>query len=232
MTEPPPHLPPATEADLVALADGQLDRHRRAEVEALAAADPALAAALDEQRAALAAVAAVTAPAHLRDWLETAAPGHDVGARRRFLPRALVPLGGLAAAVVAVVLALTGGPGVEDVMAAAGRTPTAAVQPGSDGRLGERIGGVAFPDYAGWRAVGTRTDTIGGRDSRTVFYARGGSVIAYTILAGDPVAGAELAARRDGGRTAVTWQRGGRTCVLSGVGVSPDVLAELAGRWY
>jgi anti-sigma factor RsiW len=78
MTEPPPHLPPATEADVVALADGRLDRHRRAEVEALAAADPAVAAALDEQRAALAAVAAVTAPAALRRWLETEeALGHE-----------------------------------------------------------------------------------------------------------------------------------------------------------
>ncbi len=51
-------LDPAAEADLVALADGCLAPCRRSELEARVAADPALAAALASQRAALALLAA------------------------------------------------------------------------------------------------------------------------------------------------------------------------------
>ena len=60
------------EADLVALADGRLAPARLAEVQARVAADPALAAELAVQRAALGAIAAataVTAPAFLREQL-------------------------------------------------------------------------------------------------------------------------------------------------------------------
>ena len=53
MTEPDTHLPPEVEADLVALADGNLRPSRRVEVEARVAADPELAAALERQRRAL-----------------------------------------------------------------------------------------------------------------------------------------------------------------------------------
>jgi anti-sigma factor RsiW len=71
MTTPFPHLPPETEADLVALADGRLHADRRAEVQARVAADPVLAAELATQRAALGALAAalVTAPDHLHEQL-------------------------------------------------------------------------------------------------------------------------------------------------------------------
>ena len=57
MTEPETHLPPEDEADLVALADGNLDPARALEVEARVAADSVLADALAEQRAALALLA-------------------------------------------------------------------------------------------------------------------------------------------------------------------------------
>jgi DNA-binding TFAR19-related protein (PDSD5 family) len=64
------HLPPETEAELAALARGDLDPVRRNRLETLVAARPDLAAALADQLAALAAISAatagVTAPATLR----------------------------------------------------------------------------------------------------------------------------------------------------------------------
>ena len=80
MNEPHTHLPPGVEAgrspgvqtplspeveaDLVALA-GNLSPVRRLEVEARVAAEPALAAALEQQRAALSLLAELTQPAPL-----------------------------------------------------------------------------------------------------------------------------------------------------------------------
>jgi hypothetical protein len=90
--------------------------------------------------------------------------------------------------------------------------------------------------------VGTRTDEIGGRKTRTVFYEKDGKRIAYTIVEGDALSapGDAATATREGtelqwieseGRTVVTWERGGHTCVLSAV--QPEVptndLLELAG---
>lgn len=58
----PLQLHPADEADLVALADDCLRPCHRAELEARVAGDPALAAALECQRRALALLAAARAP--------------------------------------------------------------------------------------------------------------------------------------------------------------------------
>jgi hypothetical protein len=41
--------------------------------------------------------------------------------------------------------------------------------------------------------------------------------------------GTELRSIERGGRLVVTWLRGGHTCVLSGAGVKPAVLLDLAG---
>jgi anti-sigma factor RsiW len=215
---------------LVALADGTLDPLRRVALEARAEADPVVAAALAEQRAAVAAIAAakaeVCAPAALRAFAASVSETRATTrwwrrrVRRGALGRAWAPAAGLAAAAVAaaLVLALGGGPVVDDVMAAAHRPATAAAAPG------EQIDGVAFPAYAGWRMTGTRTDTVEGRATRTVFYERGGRTIAYTIVAGealappldaDPGSGDVLRFTR-GDRAAVTWEEQGRTCVLSG----------------
>jgi len=142
------------------------------------------------------------------------------------------------------VVAGGGGLTVEEAAAAATRPPVARVGP--DPReprlLATDVEGVSFPNYAakfGWRPVGTRTDEIEGRETRTVFYRRGNETIAYTIVAGDaldepddaPVRvreGTPLRPFDADGRTAVTWKRQGHTCVLSGDGVSEDTLLELA----
>jgi hypothetical protein len=109
--------------------------------------------------------------------------------------------------------------------------------------LGERVEAVRFPNYAGkfgWKAAGTRTDEIGGRATRTVFYEKGGRRMAYTVVAGEALDWPDGAARtmREGtalrslradGRDVVTWRRSGQTCVISAAGVPRDELLELAG---
>ena len=184
-----------------------------------------------------------------------AAPGRRHGDRR---PSARTRLGGIRwpgaglvagalAAVLAAIVLVGGGPGVEDVAAAAERPPSAQVAavPPTSKLLDEKIGDVSFPNYAGkfgWKAVGTRTDEIDGRDTRTVFYEKDGRRIAYTVVDGDALSkpddaakatreGTELRSLTSDGRTVVTWERNGQTCVLSVVegDVSRDELLELAG---
>jgi hypothetical protein len=111
-------------------------------------------------------------------------------------------------------------------------------------QLSVAVDGVAFPywqDRFGWRASGTRTDTIGGRSVRTVFYSGPhGQRIGYSIIGGTPAPvanGGTLVWHRDvayrlrqvGGVPIVTWQREGRMCVLSGRDVSGATLVRLAG---
>jgi anti-sigma factor RsiW len=229
MTDPQPQIPPGTEADLAALAEGRLDPDRRAAVEALLAADPDLAAALDQQRRALAAIAAasITAPGGLRARLDDAARAglrprltEAAVARRRW---AWVPSTGLvgaaAAVVVALVLAAGGGPGVDEVLAAAQRPATAT--PAYDYSASGW-----HPD--GWRETGTRTDSLDGRRMETVFYERAGLTIAYTVVGGAPLEGAPPQTLTRGGRNAVVWEEGGHTCVVSGEGVSAATLVTLA----
>jgi hypothetical protein len=153
--------------------------------------------------------------------------------------------GAVAAVLAAIVLFGGGGPGIDDVAAAAVRQPTGPVAavPAKSPLLREDVEGVIFPNYLtkfGWKAVGTRTDEIGGRDTRTVFYEKGGNRIAYTIVEGDAlewpddaskasVEGTVLRALEYDGRDVVTWKRGGHTCVLSSDDVPRAELLALAG---
>jgi hypothetical protein len=153
--------------------------------------------------------------------------------------------GAVAVALAAVVL-VGGGPGVEDVAAAAVRPATAEIAPvPADSKLlKERIGDVSFPNYAakfGWEAVGSRTDEIDGRQTETVFYEKDGNRIAYTVVEGDALPkpgdadkstleGVDLRSLTTDGRSVVTWERNGQTCVLSVVegDVPRDELLTLA----
>jgi hypothetical protein len=156
-----------------------------------------------------------------------------------------------AVAVMLVVLGLFAGsvlqdesppPGVRAVAPLALRAPTAAApaaRPGGE-LLAARVGPIAFPTWtrAGWRAVGMREDTVGGRPLRTVFYAdAAGRRIGYAIAdARLPAAGGQLVTRRGvrlrvlaRGETAiVTWRRAGRTCILAGRDVPLERLLTLA----
>jgi anti-sigma factor RsiW len=259
VADQPPELSPEDEADLVAFVDGRLDDEGRARVEARAAKDPGYKAALVRQQvgrdAVTSAAEATGAPLALKTRVEELGAGRG---RRKADKRSTVrtrlggmrwPAAGLAAgaiaATLAVVMVIGGGPGIEDVAAAADRPPRAAVAPvpATAKLLKERVADVRFPNYAGkfgWKAVGTRMDEIEGRATRTVFYEKDGRRIAYTVVSGAAldqpdaadkatVEGTVIRALRAEGREVVTWRRRGHTCVLSSTDVPRKELLALAG---
>jgi hypothetical protein len=198
----------------------------------------------------------VPAPADLRRKVREmtdAAPR-----RRRFSGRPLTLAGALASAavvVVALILALGGGsssaPTVQQASALAQRpaTQSAPAESSVPGRLAISAAGIPYPYWAqrfGWQAVGSRTDSVGGRMVTTVFYSsRAGASaprrIAYSIVAGAalpvPTAGHSVVSHgtryrvlASGTAAVVTWRRAGHTCILVGSGVSAHTLLTLA-RW-
>ncbi len=239
-------------ADLARLVDGTLPADRRAELEARVAASPQLSSIVERQGVALNALrgtADTVAPARLRSHVEQrrGAGRAARGGRRRIV------FGGVIAAAAAVALALvlvlpntfSGSPSVADAAALGTKPPTQAAPgsvPGTPQVLRAEVDDVPFPNYAakfGWKPVGARQDDPSGRDATTVYYEKGGRTIAYTIVSGDALAppsnaqstkrgGVEFRAFRDDGRTVITWERDGRTCVLSGKAVRPAELLTLA----
>jgi hypothetical protein len=229
-------------AELCALADGTLPAERRDEVEARVAASPELQEVVERQRRAVLAVRA------LAEEEVPAAVGARAGRRpRRLVPRlAVAGAAAVAAAVVAAVV-LTGGPGAPTVADAArlGTQPATEPAPSPAGAAGTKLAvavdGVPFPNltrFAGWRAVGVRHGRIGDRDATVVVYRKDGRRLGYVIVAGAglvrPSAAQATVIRRVeyqtlrlSGRLAVTWRRGGRTCVLLGQ-ATPRELLRLA----
>ena len=120
------------------------------------------------------------------------------------------------------------------------RTPE--VVRGTPQLLRAEVDDVPFPNYAakfGWKPVGAREDDLSGRDATTVYSEHGGRTIAYTIVSGDALdppsdaratnrGGIEYRTFRDDGRVAITWERDGHTCVLSGEAARPAELLTLA----
>src|SRR5947199_10244108 len=224
-------------AELCALADGTLSAERRAEVEARVAASPELLELVERQRRALTATQALgqePAPASLLEAVEALRSGR--ARTRRFAPR-LALAGALAAAVTAVaVVVLSGGPAgptVADATRPASEPangPAPARLVNSSTKLAVNVEGLAFPYLArlyGWHARGARRGRVDGRNATVVFYGKNGKRLAYVIVGGAGLprpSGAQVTTKRGveyqtlrlNGRLAVTWRRGGRTCVLSG----------------
>jgi anti-sigma factor RsiW len=232
-------------AELCALADGTLPAERRAEVEARVAASPELQELVERQRRAVFAAKALSSekvPESLRAAVDARLRAR--GARRRLAPRlALAAAAAVAAAVVAAVV-LSGGPGaptVADAARLATGTPAGPAPPpaGTSGtRLAIGVEGVTFPDFAhayGWHALGVRRGHVDGRDATVVFYGKDGRRVGYAIVAGSalsrPSAAQPSVIRRVeyqtlqlNGRLAVTWRRGGHTCVLIGDATRAELL--------
>jgi hypothetical protein len=236
------------ERDLARLADGTLAPERARELEAQVAESPELSALLAEQRGAVTALRALddSAPMALRERIESM--------RERKAPQRRVRrfglVGGLttAGACVAVALAVIVGSGASgptlSQAAAFTLKPALGPAPGHsfDGALDLDVDGVPYPywqDDFGWKAAGSRVDTIHGRDATTVFYRKGKHRIGYTIVTGKPVSVSSSATVvvRHGirfqsvpyrGATVVTWVRKGHSCILSGLHVSGAQLLRLA----
>ena len=182
-----------------------------------------------------AAAATVRAPQSLRAAVaqERLAVGQSAPRRSRSLIFAGAAAAALVLAVAVVLVSGSNGtPGgsVADAAQVALRAPTDGPPARtSDGRVRLSVGGVSFPDYAdwkGWRAVGTRTDTVAGRAAVTVVYGRGAKRVGYTIVDGHPLRipagakrltydGLDFWVLHRGDARYITWQRDGRTCVLA-----------------
>jgi hypothetical protein len=172
-------------------------------------------------------------------------PAHAAPPVRRprlWAPAMAAVAAGVALAVLVVALTTAGDPSMRAFASISAR-PATQPTPASDGALlAAQHEGVAFPDWSrefGWKAEGGRTDTIDGRRAETVFYMHHGHRIAYTVVAGAPLeppdgattrrfGGVTLVQFRDGPRDVVTFERGGRTCVLEGEVISAATLVELA----
>ena len=241
-------------ADLCALADGTLPDARRAAVEEWVASSPELQALLERQRNSVAAtrVTASEEPsASLAASVATQARDARGGRKRSLMPRLM--LGGVAAAAASAILLVlvlgggTGGPTVADAAELAGLPASGPAPQRVDGhpnRLNAEVEGVWFPDFArryGWRAGGVRHDRIDGRDATVVYYRRSGQEIAYVIVSGgslpNPSAvsetvrrGVEYGGFSSQGHPAVTWERVGHTCVLTGAASDAELLTLASWR--
>lgn len=236
--------------DLVRLVDGTLPPERLAEVEERVSLDPRLQAIVEEQLKgrAFAQGADPEAPGRVHATIAARA--------KRSTPRPTLALGiGSAAAVLAVLAAVfvvlvapnTQFADVEGVAEVGVRVideAPAGVDPDTATVLEGEFAGLRFPNWEPefqLTSSGARTDTVEGRTVKTTFYddAAGERRLAYTIVSGDPLGIPEDAVPRTengvqlyvfegpDGSPAVTWERKGHTCVLTG-DANEDVLRALA----
>jgi hypothetical protein len=223
-------------AELAALADGSLSPARRDALERRVAASPRLQALLREQRDALEATRALDdrAPHRLR---ESIAPVLDRPRPRRRLVVGTIAAAGIAAiALLALPSSEAPTPTLGQAAALATLKPAGGMVPG-----GESAWGLEFPDLersGGWKDAGWRSDQVGNRDAKTVYYVKGERRIAYTILSAGSVhvPARTRSWRRKGrpwyafgqeGRTVVAWERKGHMCVVSASGLDGRRLVEL-----
>ncbi|MBJ7519671.1 MAG: hypothetical protein JHC84_08250 [Solirubrobacteraceae bacterium] len=252
MPDRDPHISDDDLGALAALADGHLAPDRADALRARFATEPVLAAEFDRQRRAIDlvrnAVAEVEAPMALRERIETQrtkAPAAKVrGPRRWLLPAGIASALGATFAALLIAFGAGGAPSVADTLNAASAPAAIGVSVDRDTPqlLTLDRDGVPFPNFLakfGWEATGARTDEIDGRQTTTVFYEKDGQEVAYTIVGGDALEVPDgdattiddktFTVLEEDGRTVVTWERGGHTCVLSAEGVPADELLELAG---
>ena len=194
-----------------------------------------------------AAAASERAPDSLHARIATMRSDAAGAPRRRRLPSpafniARFALPSAAAGIAALVLALGGGAGAPTIAQAAAlgaRGPSAAApapDPSAPAKLlSAKVGKLHFPNWqadGGWRSVGQRHDHAGDRTVTTVYYSAGGTEIAYSIVSQPKLPGLTRAEPYETiwrqGRVTVVWEEAGHTCLLSGTGMSPARLWQLA----
>ncbi len=244
--------PQSIEAELARLADGSLSPGREAELRAEVERSPSLARGLAEQESVVSLLRAADAPApaSLHRQVEAMVASASRPKRPRLNLRFLVPATAAMAAIVAVVVVLsaggsTAGPSLpQTAQLALAPATSPAPPPDTTNRVDLRLAvdGVPFPNWArtvGWRALGSRADTIGGRRIATVYYGtRGRYRVGYSIVSGTPVPvvsghsvnwhGVRYVLGSHGSLRLVTWLRSGHTCVIAGPGVGYRTLLGLA----
>jgi hypothetical protein len=224
-------------AELAAFADGSLPLAKREALERRIAASPRLQRLLREQMAALDAVRGLEdrAPRRLRESIAAGRRPRE----RRFRPR--IALAGAGAAAGLALLMLLVLPDSDPALPTLAQAASIAARPPTSAQPAVAAWGLEYPDLAGWRAVGSRSDSISGETARTVFYAKDRRRIAYTILSGARVRiarGTHTWKRRgkpwyaftEQGRAVVAWDRKGHMCVVSANGVRSRGLVELITR--
>ncbi len=185
---------------------------------------------------------------------EPSGRARDRNARRslspRRQPRLAAALAITAAVVVVLVLVLAGAtttaPTVLQASSSGLRTATRtapAESPHNPHLLAASAAGIYYPYWdgkLGWRAVGARTDAVGGRTVTTVFYTDSRARrIGYSIVSGAALAipSGNASVQRHGvsfhvlshaNPTIVTWRAAGHTCILTARGVSAATLMRLA----
>jgi hypothetical protein len=157
----------------------------------------------------------------------------------------LAGVGAAALLAAAIMLPGAGAPSLSQAAALASRgaiSPAPAPDPDDPNvKLSESVDDVYFPNWSstlGWQATGQRRDLLDDHSAVTVYYAAAERRLAYTIVSGPALAqpaarvtvtgGMTLRTLRLHGHLIVTWQRDGRTCVLTGTKVSAAQLRELA----
>jgi hypothetical protein len=159
---------------------------------------------------------------------------------RRFRPRVALAAGiGVAAGLALLIVLVV--PDSDPTRPTLAQAASIAARPPTSAQPAVAAWGLEYPDLAGWRAVGSRSDAIGGQTARTVFYRKGGRRIAYTILSGARVRiargthtwkrkGKPWYAFTEQGRAVVAWDRKGHMCVVSANGLHGRGLVELITR--
>ncbi len=156
----------------------------------------------------------------------------------------------VAVALVLVLVLTTGGGGSAPTVLQASSAGLRAVtngapveSPRNPHLLAVSAAGISYPYWGGrlgWRALGARTDTVGGRIVTTVFYTNSHSRrIGYSIVAGGvlPIPPGSTSVQRHGvsfhvlhraSPTIITWREAGHTCILTARGISAATLMRLA----
>ncbi len=209
----------------------------------LAAAGDTAAAGEGQPAGTGAAIAPMSGRARARD------ARRSLSLRRPPRLAAAVALATAAAVVLVLVLTTGGGTSAPTALQASSSGLGSATHaapaesPHNPRLLAASAAGIDYPYWGGklgWRAVGTRTDMVGGRTVTTVFYTNSRALrIGYSIVSGAALAipagsasvqrhGVSFHVLNHANPTIITWREAGHTCILTARGVGAGTLMRLA----